>query len=103
VWAHCLYFRAPESLLTGASELQRRRLVRLLALALAFQHFDFVFETAAVIARAGLLSQADVGRLGVELEQSAALATRYMAHKAAEHGLGDRILAATFRDRTQLV
>ena len=84
VWAHCLYFREPKELLRDGTGDLRRRLSRLLGLAIAFQHFDLAFELAAVAAPAGMVGEAEVPHLVQEIERAADVSMRYLLQKRAE-------------------
>ena len=101
-WAHCLYLREPDTLLDAATDASRRRMSRLLALAVAFQHFDLAFEIAAIARRGQLLPESDSTRLVEELERCAALSTRYMQHKAQERVVADALMAPSLRDKSHL-
>jgi FkbM family methyltransferase len=99
-WAHCLYLREPPRLAGDA-----RPLTQLLALTIAFQHFDLAFETAGALRAAGAVDAADVARVNDEIEQASQLSMRYLLHKreeraAAASPAGD-LVAASVRDKSQ--
>src|SRR5262249_46261646 len=71
-WAHCLYMREPETLLAAEPEKLRRNLPRLLALALAFEHYDLSLEIVAIASRTGLLQPHDLTQLTTDVERVAA-------------------------------
>ena len=101
-WAHCLYFREPETLLAASGDALRRQLSRLLAMALAFQHFDLAFEIVGLAHRVQLVPDIDLTRLREEVERAAGLSTRYMLHKAEGVRFADSIMARSFRDKNHL-
>lgn len=102
MWAHCLYMREPETLLTAGPETLRRHLPRLIALALAFEHCDLSLEIVAIAGRAGLLPQRDFTRLTRDVERVATAGTERMLRKARRQGLEELVMAPHFRDRKQL-
>ena len=57
VWAHALYFKDPASARRGSDERQLREVVRLLGLALAFEHHDLATELAGVGESSALLER----------------------------------------------
>lgn len=99
-WAHCLYLREPETLLSTGGDL-RRRMAALLALAVAFQHFDLASEIVALIGRAQVLAGPDLSGLADEVERAADMSTRYVLQKAADEAVAEGLLAPTLRDRSQ--
>ena len=98
-WAHCLYLRDAATLV-GAGATSPQRIWRLLAIAIAFQHFDLAFEIVSLIRSAGLLSETDVKQLDQDVERCAAFATRHLVHKVGSEGVA-ALLAASFRDKGQ--
>jgi FkbM family methyltransferase len=80
VWAHCVYFREPATLLDGDRSTAARRAARLLGLALAFQYYDLGFEVAEAGVRAGLFD--DSRALMNDIESVARQQTRRLARKA---------------------
>lgn len=55
VWAHCLYFRDPDTLIASRGDRVTRRLAALLGFALVFEHHDFACDITEVMARAAML------------------------------------------------
>lgn len=106
-WVHALYLREPSTVaVPGSGEAGRRRAVRLLALAIGFQHFDLAFETLDAIRAAELADASEVTRALAEVDACARLATRYLQEKAQEPdgddaSREDALLASTLRDRAQ--
>ena len=98
-WAHCLYLREPQTLLTADSEALRRGMPRLLAIALAFQQYDLSFEIVEMLGNARILAGNDVKRLVGEVERVATIGTERMLRKAKEKGLEDLVMAPNFRDK----
>ena len=101
-WAHCLYMREPETLLAAGPETLRRDLPRLLALALAFEHYDLSLEIVAIAGRVGLLPQSDLTQLAKDVERVATVGSERMLRKARRQGLEDTVMAPNFSDRKQL-
>ena len=99
-WAHCLYLREPETVLSTGGDL-RRRLAALLALAVAFQHFDLASEIVALFGRAQVLTGKDLSRLANEVRQAADMSTRYVQQKASDEARAG-LLAPSLRDKHQL-
>jgi len=103
VWAHCLYIREPETLLSAEADTRRRQLSHVLAIALAFQHFDLAREVMSLAARVQLLPESDLQLLSPEVKSWNALATRHMVGRAKRKGVeDDRLMAMVFRDKSQL-
>lgn len=100
-WAHCLYFREPETLLSADREALRRHLPRLLGLSLAFQHYDLSFEIVDLCRRVRLLAEQVLDQLADEVDRVAALGTQLMIRKAERKGVTDVVMAASFRDKRQ--
>ena len=109
-WAHCLYLREPESLLSADHDVLRRNLSRLLGLSLAFEHYDLSFEMLAIFRRVRLLADHDLDRLADDIERVAMRGTQRMLRKAKEKekekeketGLANALLAPNFRDKKRL-
>ena len=97
-WAHALYFREPETLLTGPLDEQRVRIVRLLGLALSFQFTDVAARTAALAGKIGAVD--DASGLLADVERCADAITRYRLHEATDTERQER-LAASFKDKRQ--
>jgi FkbM family methyltransferase len=97
-WAHAVYFREPATLLTGAIDVQRMQLIRLVGLALAFQFIDAAFDAAAVAGEIGAVD--DGAGLRADVERCADAITRYRLHGATEDERRER-LAASFKDKRQ--
>jgi FkbM family methyltransferase len=103
-WAHCLYLREPETLLSAGID-PPRRLAALLAVALAFQHFDLAAEIVALIGQAQVLTGPDHAALHDEVTRAADNSTRYIIGKANEpaaESLAESLLASSLRDRHRL-
>jgi len=101
-WAHCLYFREPETLVNADDAAAGRDVARLLGLALAFRHHDLAFEIVSILRRLRLLADSDLDRLEDELERIAASRTRRIIRKAEQHDLKNAVMAPAFRDRRQV-
>lgn len=100
-WAHALYFREPESLLAGAVDDVPRRLLRLLAFALTFNHFDLAFETAALVRRACPRPLVDPDQLDRDVEACADYATKEIVGQGEKHRPVD-LLSSSLRDKTRV-
>jgi FkbM family methyltransferase len=98
-WSHCLYLREPDTLAAAGLA---PALPRLLALALAFHHYDLAFEIVDALRDAGQLSGAEAGPLTAEIEAVAAFTTSVLGRKAARHESADALRAADFRDRKRV-
>jgi FkbM family methyltransferase len=98
-WSHCLYLREPDTMAAAGLVMA---LPRLLALALAFHHYDLAFEILEAMRGAGQLSGDEVTQLTAEVEAVAAFTTAALGRKAARQGLGEALLAADFRDRKRV-
>jgi hypothetical protein len=98
-WAHCLYLRNAATWV-DADAIPPHRIWRLLAVAIAFQHFDLAFEIVSVVRSAGLLSDTDANQLDEDVERCAAFATRHVVQKVGSDGVAG-LLAASFRDKGQ--
>ena len=101
-WAHCLYFREPNTL-APASDTTGRALTQLLGLALAFQHHDLAIETVAAIGATDALDDTRFAALTADVRSCVGRGTRHARHKAREQGVDDQaLLGASFRDRKHL-
>lgn len=97
-WAHCLYLREPDELQT-AGERGPADLVRLLALAIAFHHFDLALDIVGRLAGTGL-SDASTTRLGDEVRQLAVEVTGKISRVLAkDDNKSDRLTARVLKDR----
>jgi len=101
-WAHCLYLREPETLLSADREAVRRQVSRLLGVALAFQHYDLALEITAIARRVHLLAENEQDRLADEVRRICRSATRHMMRRAEEEGLTKELMAPSFRDKRRL-
>jgi hypothetical protein len=104
-WAHCLYLREPEVLLTADAATQARQLPRLLGLTLAFQFFDVAFEIVELSRRLRLLPDADLDRLVGEVEAFAQIHLRKTLRRGErdpQETLAGRLLAPSLRDKKLL-
>lgn len=101
-WSHCLYLREPDTLRTADAETARRRLVRLLGLALVFLHHDLAFEIVHILAADRLISESDAPRLAADVDEVSRKLTRHVTRKAREHDIVDGVLAPSYRDAKQL-
>jgi FkbM family methyltransferase len=99
VWAHCLYLREPDTLLTLHRQDLRRQMSRLLGLALAFEQFDLALEITALICRVGILSEPDAYRLADEVRRKCRDSTRHSLRTAQSDSLADDMTAESFRDK----
>ena len=103
-WAHCLYLREPATLLRRGDEAARRDLPRLLALALAFQYFDLVFEIVEACASVGVLPAQEHAELLHEVERLTQHITKRVlrdaTNAAAGQDLKESLLSPNFRDKS---
>jgi FkbM family methyltransferase len=95
-WAHCLYLREPDTLDPAA---EPRHLPRLLAIAMAFQHYDLAFELMERIRHTGLLTGERLERVAADVERVIDWDSDYQIRKAQKRGLDEDVLAPAFRDR----
>jgi FkbM family methyltransferase len=95
-WGHCLYLREPETITATSTGTAIVRLVRLLAIALAFEQFDLAFE---VIQHITLHGAAASDALASDVQRWAARMTRLMMRRAAEFDAAETVLASKLRDR----
>jgi hypothetical protein len=98
-WAHCLYFREPETLPARAGAHARVQLVRLLGLALAFEFYDLAFEIVAVAEGASCFSRSELSALPKELGAFCRAGTRHRLRHAPQPIDREAVLAPSFRDR----
>jgi FkbM family methyltransferase len=94
-WAHCLYLREPE-------DLQERgpQLVRLLALAIAFHHFDLALDIVGRLTGTGVVSDASIAQLAADVRQQAVDVTnRLKGIPAKDLGPDGGLTARWFKDR----
>ena len=96
-WAHCLYLREPRGLLLRGGDVPRD-VARLLALTIAFEHYDLAFEVLDLAREVHLLPEADVNRARSEVEQIARLSTRRLLHVKREEAEPEDLLAPASRD-----
>jgi FkbM family methyltransferase len=101
-WAHCLYVREPETLLAGDEATARRQLLRLLAVAIAFEHYDLAFEIIALGDRLAWLPPASSSRLAEEVQNIATIETQRLLRKAEKAHVGEAVLAANVRDKKRI-
>jgi FkbM family methyltransferase len=100
-WAHCLYLREPETLMTIAGgEALARQLTRLLGLALAFAYHDLAFEIVAMGRRLAVLAEAEADQAMDEIARVAANTTAYVLRRTAKRAPQD-VLASSARDPRQ--
>jgi FkbM family methyltransferase len=101
-WAHCLYLREPDTLLSRNRETLRKDLPRLLALALTFSHFDLAWEIVTIGRRVHVFVGSDLKELASEIRQWCRIATSHIVQEAQERGLADSPMAPSVRDKSQL-
>ena len=102
-WAHCLYLREPLSLGRRGDEAARRDLPRLLALAIAFQFYDHVFEILESCRAVGLLPPAEFAGLAHELDELSRHVTNRISRDASnrrDQDVRELLLSPTFRDKS---
>jgi hypothetical protein len=100
-WAHCLYLREPAAL-SALGLRTPAALLRLVAMALAFDQFDLALEVAALLRSERLLAPGLAEGLFADVERWATWATRRVLHETQRQGLGESVLAPEFRDRKRL-
>jgi FkbM family methyltransferase len=100
-WAHCLYLREPETLLAFEGDTLRRRLSRLLALALTFEFYDMASELVAIAHRLTMLDATDLTRLRQEVAEIGRAGTRHMVRRAEKRG-AEVLMSGSFRDKKQV-
>jgi FkbM family methyltransferase len=98
VWAHCLYFREPETLLATDTPAAALRVARLLGLALAFQHYDLAFEIVETGRHAKLFPEDEWSRVTEEVESFVSFQTRRLVRKAEVAGTAAALMARAIRD-----
>ena len=100
VWAHCLYFREPLSVVAGDPARAARDAARLLGLTLAFRYFDLSFEILRLASERELF--ADSQQLASELEGAVERDTRRVLDKTRRAQASDdgtaAVLARHVRD-----
>jgi len=101
-WAHCLYVREPETLTTTRGACLRHHASRLLGLLLAFEQYDLAGELAALFSHAAIVDKQDAARLADEMRRKCRESTRHITRRAQADGLGQAVLAPSFRDRNRL-
>lgn len=101
-WAHCLYLREPETLLSTDGDARRHQLSRLLGLAMVFKFYDVALEAVEVAARAALLNAAELDRLREEVGTICRAGTDEVLKDLREHDTHDDPTAPSFRDRGQV-
>jgi FkbM family methyltransferase len=102
VWAHCLYLREPETLLTTHRDALPRHGARLLGLALALQQYDLAIELTTMSRRVGVFAKEDIDQLAGEVRRYGRDGTRHIVRKAQAEGLVDVVMAPGFRDKNRL-
>jgi FkbM family methyltransferase len=100
-WAHCLYLREPETLLSAGTS-ARLQLPRLLGLALAFEQYDLAFEIVAMAGRVGLLDEHAWQQLAEDVESCVSFATHRLVRAAKKNGRVDDLMSSSFRDKKQI-
>ena len=68
VWAHALYFKEPDIILLGDDDRTLRNVMRLLGLALAFEHFDLALELVTSACSSMLISNAYDSQIKKDVE-----------------------------------
>ena len=99
VWAHSLYLREPDALASDDRDLYGRRVIRLLALALSFQHNDLALELLDKACRDRLFPEGVWRRVTEEVEGYLDAQSRRLLHRSVQTGLGeDALLKSGSRD-----
>jgi FkbM family methyltransferase len=101
-WAHCLYLREPETLAATHRACLRHHASRLLGLMLAFEQYDLALELAALFSRVAIVDTQDATRLADEMRRKCRDSTRHIARRGQAEGLGQALLAPSFRDKNRL-
>jgi FkbM family methyltransferase len=101
-WAHCLYFRDPETLIAWDADSARRRLAALLGFALVFEHHDFACEIVETMCRAALLPSTERARLVEEVRWVCDQQTSRALRWAEAQGMSrEMLLAPVVRDKSR--
>jgi ribosomal protein L31 len=101
-WAHCLYLREPETLAATHRACLRHHASRLLGLMLAFEQYDLALELAALFSRVAIVDTQEATRLADEMRRKCRDSTRHVARRGQAEGLGQALLAPSFRDKNRL-
>jgi hypothetical protein len=99
VWAHCLYLREPDTLRDAPMP---GTVTRLLALALAFQHYDLAHEVVAMARDVSLAAESELNGLADDVDRIVRAGTALMMRRAGKRGLADVVMGPAFRDRRRL-
>jgi FkbM family methyltransferase len=97
VWAHCLYLKEPESL-EVQGDAWATGLKRLVAVAVAFEHFDFAVEALVFGRDRSLLDDAFVDELTASVEAHATLQTQKLLRGCATDDARNQVMACAARD-----
>ncbi len=99
-WAHCLYLREPDDL-PQRSPYGTARLARLLAVTIAFHHFDLAIDVVGRLTATGVLSDASARQIGDEVRRLAVEVTgkvERLRTKDDKDKKSDNLTARAFKD-----
>lgn len=101
-WAHALYLKEPDQILLNTSDNNFQKVVRLLALAIVFEHYDFAMEILTSDLTSKFFLNIEIEKIKHNLEIIIHNRTREIQSKVKSPRLLRDPLSGSYRDRKYL-